>query len=72
MNNDSNDQAANDEASNATTITDHTSNNNTSQVSSRRGSVRKRKQGMAKMIIVGARVSGKYGELIENPRGPSF
>jgi len=72
MNNDSNDQAANDEASNATTITDHTSNNNTSQASSRRDSVRKRKRGMAKMIIVGARVSGKYGELIENPRGPSF
>ena len=72
MNDDSNEIEANEEGGNATTITDTQTNNNATQASSTRGAVRKRKRRMVKMIIVGSRASGKYGELIENPKGPSF
>ena len=61
-----------EEESNAIAITDIPTNDNTTQACSTRGAVRKRKRGMVKMIIVGSRASGKYGELIENAKGPSF
>ena len=72
MNNDSNETSVNDNESIATTVTDTNKKNNYSKPSLPRLTARKRKRGMAKMIVIGTRVSGKYGHLMENPKGPSF
>ena len=72
MNNESDAEDANDEGSNNNTITDLEYNNNTTQGRNKIGKVLKRKWEIAKMIIVGTRVSEKYGKLVGNPRGPNF
>ena len=72
MNDDSNEVEANEEGSNAAAIANMQTNDNATQASSARGAAQKRKRGMAKMIVVGSRASGKHGELIEDPKGPSF
>ena len=66
--NESND--AMDNGSDVTTITE--AQHNTVTKGNQRGKVLKRKRGMQKMIIIGTRVSGKYGELVQNPKGPQF
>ena len=60
MNNETEAEDTNDEGSNDTTITNLEHKNNTTGERNKRGKVLKRKWEMAKMIIVGTRVSGKY------------
>jgi len=59
-----------DDGSDATTIIE--AQYNTVTKGNQRGKVLKRKRGMQKMIIIGTRVSGKYRELVQNPKGPQF
>ena len=72
MNNESNAKDTNDEASNATTVTNMKHNNDTIREQNERRQVRKRKRGMVNVILVGTRVSGKCSELAENPQGSNF